>query len=119
MFPPISQYYGKFKILCVFVFQINPNHISSLVVLLKITSQTPDVRAAKKKQREQERKEWCPQDVTQKKKREKTKEKEKKKRENERKQDSKEKKERKERERRDEARKKERKTEQKKRKSER
>lgn len=44
-----------FFLLFVVVFQIHLNHISSLVVLPKMTRQTPEVRSDKRKQREQER----------------------------------------------------------------
>ena len=56
--------------MCLVVFQIHLNHVSSLVVLPKMTGETALVRSDKRRQREKERKgrkerneRTCPQDV--------------------------------------------------------
>ena len=52
--------------MCLVVFKIHLNHVSSLVVLPKMTGETALVRSDKRRHREKqrkERKERCPKDV--------------------------------------------------------
>ena len=52
----VSSYFPTFpKVMCLVVFKIHLNHVSSLVVLPKMTGETALVRSDKRRQREKER----------------------------------------------------------------